>query len=50
MPLDYREKYYEAYKRNVKDVSRAAQEGEIDDKIDNFCSLHGFEKEYIMEI
>ena len=47
--LDYETLYKKAYKDNVKNTPQAARRGELDDKINNFCQLHGFEKEYILE-
>ena len=42
MPLDYETLYREAYRENVADAPRAAVAGELDEKIANFCDLHGF--------
>ena len=45
MPIDYEEKYKKAYKDNVRYVVKQIQKGELDDKIDNFCSLHDFDRD-----
>ena len=47
--LDYETLFKEQYKANVRDTPRIARSGEIDEKIKNFCQLHGFEKEEVLE-
>lgn len=49
MPLDYDKKYREAFKKNREDVSRAVDAGELDKKINNFCKLHGFDRDDVIE-
>ncbi len=52
MPFDYEDMYQrrfrEAYKKNVKDVVQAAKSGDLDKKLETFCSLHGYAKEEII--
>ena len=36
MPLDYEREFQRAYQRNVQDAPRAAECGELDEKIDNY--------------
>ena len=47
--LDYKEKYLEAYKKNVASVYKDATEEKIKTKISNFCNLHGFTEDDVIE-
>ncbi len=47
MPHDYESAYKEAYKVNTDDTPRAVKDGELDVKIDNFCELHGFDRDAV---
>ncbi len=49
MPLDYEGLYREEYRRNVRDVRRAVRDRRLDEKIDNFCDLHGFQRDDVIE-
>ena len=40
--LDYRQKYLEAYRQNVKQAPSHMRAGLLDEKIANFCEIHGF--------
>lgn len=48
MPLDYEKLFREAYRSNVEKVAEEASEGKLDDKIDNFCSLHDVSRDHLM--
>ena len=50
MPLDYEARYRQQYADNVQDAPRAAYAGELDRKIDNFCSNFGFERNEVLRL
>ncbi len=49
MPLDYEKLFREAYRSNVEKVANDVEHGKLDDKIDNFCSLHDFSRAHLIQ-
>ena len=49
MPINYEDSYKSAYKRNVQNVREAVKQGKLNGKIDNFCNLHGFTREHLIQ-
>lgn len=49
MPLNYEEKWREEYRRNVESLPQEIRDGKHIDKIKNFCELHGFDSQEVIE-
>lgn len=49
MPLDYEKRFREAYRSNVEKVAEEVKQGKLDDKIDNFCSLHDISHDHLIQ-
>ncbi len=49
MPINYEEKFKTAYQHNVQNVREAVRQGKLNGKIDNFCNLHGFTREHLIQ-